>query len=72
MPKPPQATCPWIDDLQRLARRHMKGADRKRALELCENLRGANLQLRLCYADELERRQRAEKEMARLRRSLSD
>lgn len=51
--KAPGHTCPWINDLQVLVRRHMKGAERKRALELCENLRGANEQLRLCYAEAL-------------------
>ena len=76
MPRPPGATCPWIDDLAKLVRRHMKGTenreDRKQALTLCENLRGANYQLRLCYTEEIERRREAEKELAALRRRFPD
>jgi hypothetical protein len=53
MVKPPGHTCPWIDQLQTLIRKNMKGEDRKRALQLCDELRGANLQLRLAYSDAL-------------------
>lgn len=49
--KPPPHTCPWIDQLQTIIRKNCKGVDRKYGLELCENLRGANLQLRVAYAD---------------------
>lgn len=76
MPRPPGHTCPWIDDIETLIRKHVTGTaareDRAKALTLCENLRGANLQLRLCYSDEVERRQKAEKELAGLRRMLPD
>jgi len=49
--KPPRHTCPWIDQLQKLVRRNMLGDDRRQGLALCEQLRGANLQLRVAYTD---------------------
>ena len=50
-------------------RRHMRGpenaADRKRALELLEQLRGANWQLRECYIYEIEQRMKLEARLAK-------
>ena len=53
MMKPPAHTCPWIDQVQTLVRRHIRGPDRRVALTLLENLRGANLQLRVVMVDAL-------------------
>lgn len=51
--KPPAHTCPWIDRLSTIVRRHVRGEDRRTALALCEQLRGANLGLRVAYVDAL-------------------
>lgn len=62
MTKPPPHTCPWIDQLQTLLRKkNMTNEDRKRALQLCDELRGANLQLRLAYIEALSYKFRGDK-----------
>ena len=74
--KAPQATCPWIDQLDRLCKKHIRGSehriDRTKAHDLCEQIRGANAQLRLAYAEEAAHRLQLEKELESLRRMLPD
>jgi hypothetical protein len=68
--KPPAHTCPWIDQLATLVRRNMRGEDRRRGLALCEQLRGANLQLRVSMVDALGDADDLRHQVAALERAL--
>jgi len=55
----PAHTCPDIDRVKTIIRRHVLGEDRKIALDLMEELRAANLRLREGYASAREELKRS-------------